>query len=247
MTNSAITAQDLLDQILSAGRDLVKEGKARSADIAEQAKSGQLTKKGKEIAAKGEDILAEKLGIEDSVGGRDAMRKGAAAGAAAGALALLLSSRSGRKVATLGGLAGLGMLAYKAYEKNGGNMPNWKDEVVGLIKGPDAETRSETLLLAMVAAAKADGNISAAEMKVLTAHNEGAVDVLENALSQNPDAKSIAALVTNGQAAREVYAVSCRIANGLSPKERDYLDSLAIALDLDPELAARIETDIRTG
>lgn len=247
MTNTALNAQDLLDQILSTGRDLIKEGKSRSADIAEQAKSGELTQKGKEIAAKGEDHLAEKLGIDDTEDARSALRKGVGAGAAAGALALLLSSRSGRKAATLGGLAGLGVLAYKAYEKNGGSMPNWKDEVVGLIKGSEAEERSETLLLAMVAAAKADGKVSKAEMALLTAHNAGTIDVLEDALAANPNAKTIAARVSSAQAAREVYAVSCRIANGLSPKERDYLDSLAMALELDPELAARIETDIRTG
>lgn len=247
MTNTNLSAQELLDQILSAGRDLIAEGKSRSSGIAEKAKSGELTKKGKEIAAKGEDILAEKLGIEDTEAGRDALRKGVGAGAAAGALALLLSSRSGRKMATLGGLAGLGVLAYKAYEKNGGEMPNWKEEVIGLIGGPDAEIRSETLLLAMTAAAKADGKISDSEMAILNAHHKGAADTLEHALAQNPDVKTIAALATTPQTAREIYAVSCRIANGLSPKERDYLDHLAMALDLDPELAARIETDIRTG
>jgi uncharacterized membrane protein YebE (DUF533 family) len=247
MTNAAITAQDLLNQILSAGRDMVAEGKLKSTEIAEKARSGELTKKGKEIAAKGEDILVEKLGIQNTEAGRDALRKGVGTGAAAGALALLLSSRSGRKMATLGGLAGLGVLAYKAYEKNGGEIPNWKEDVIGLISGPDAETRSDTLLLAMVAAAKADGKISDSEMAILKGHNADALDVLEQTLAQEPDAKSIAARVTSPQGAREVYAVSCRVANGLSPQERDYLDSLAMALDLDPELAARLETDIRTG
>jgi len=75
-----------------------------------------LTKKGKEIAAKGEDALVDKLGIEDTEASRAALRKGVGTGAAAGALALLLSSRSGRKMATLGGLAGLGAIAYKAHK-----------------------------------------------------------------------------------------------------------------------------------
>lgn len=247
MTQPAMTAQDLLEQILTTGRELVAEGKAKSSQIAESARSGELTKKGKDLAAKGEDILVDKLGIEDNVASREALRKGAGAGAAAGALALLLSSRSGRKMATVGGLAGLGVLAYKAYEKNGGKMPNWKEEVAGMISGPEAEVRSDILLKAMVAAAKADGKVSEAEMSLLKAHNADTIDVLEDALTQDPSPTDIAALATSEQAGREIYAVSSRIANGLSPKERDYLDKLAMALKLDPELAARIETDVRTG
>lgn len=238
MTNTDFNAQQLLDQILSAGRDLAKQGKSRS---------GELTKQGKEIAAKGEDILAEKLGIEDDAVSRQALRKGVGVGAAAGALALLLSSRSGRKMATLGGLAGLGVLAYKAYEKNGGEMPNWKQEIAGLITGPEGDNRADILLRAMIAAAKADGHISDAEIALIKAHDSASVAALEDALNQDPDARQIAALAPNAQAAREIYAVSCRIADGLSEQERTYLDSLARALDLDPELAARIETEIRTG
>jgi len=91
-------AQELLDQILNAGKKLAKDGQAQSKD---------LTGKAKNIALKGEDALIDKLGIEDSAASRDALRKGAGA---AGALALLLSSRSARKMATVGGLAGLGVL-----------------------------------------------------------------------------------------------------------------------------------------
>ena len=66
-------------------------------------------------------------------------------------------------------------------------------------------------------------------------------------INQPANPREIAALSDSEQTAREIYAVSARIADGLSPKERDYLDHLAMALDLDPELAARIETDVRTG
>lgn len=233
-----INAQQLLDQILSAGRDLMEQGKAQSTGI---------TEKGKELAAKGEDVLIDKLGIEDNEQSRDALRKGVGAGAAAGALALLLSSRSGRNLAKLGGLGALGMVAYKAYQKNGGEMPNWKEEIAGMIEGPKAEVRAESLLRAMVAAAKADGHLSDKELAMIKAHNASAIPALEDALKQEPIAKEIAALADTEQAEREIYAISCRVADGLNAKERDYLDSLAMALRLDPELAARIETDIRLG
>ncbi len=235
--SETIKVQEYLDQLLKAGRELAEKGKESSAGISAKAK---------ELAAKGEDVLVDKLGIEDSEQTRAALRKGVGAGAAAGALALLLSSRSGRKLAMLGGLAGLGTLAYKAYKKNGGNMPQSAQEVIGLIKGEKAEDRAKILLRAMIAAAKIDGNIDDEELALINKAGKGG-DALKLALSAPESAKDIAKLADSEQAAREIYAASARIANGLNPKERDYLDELAMALKLDPELAARLETDVRTG
>ena len=236
MSNTQINPQDLLEQILSAGQQLAKQGRSQTQE---------LTTKGKEVAAKGEDYLVDKLGIEDTEVARQALRKGVGTGAAAGALALLLSSRSGRKLITMGGLAGLGTLAYKAHKA--GKMPTSAQDVIGLLKGPKAASRSEILLQAMIAAAKADGEIHEDELALIRAHDNGAVDALKMAINQAPDAGQIAKLSNSPQAAAEIYAVSCRVANGLNPKERDYLDRLAMNLKLDPEIAARIETDVRTG
>ena len=72
-------------------------------------------------------------------------------------------------------------------------------------------------------------------------------ELLRQALAHPSDAASIAKLADSEQAAREIYAASARIANGLNAAERDYLDALAMGLKLDPELAARLETDVRTG
>jgi len=235
---AGFNVQDFLDQLLASGRELVVEGKEQTKD---------LTAKGKELAAKGEDMLVDKLGIEDNAVSRDALRKGVGAGAAAGALALLLSSRSGRKLAVLGGLGGLGALAYKAYQKNGGEMPKSAQEIIGLLKGDKAEARASVILQAMVAAAKVDGHINEAEMEMIKALGNGGEADLKAALDAPANARAIAALADSAQAGREIYAASARIANGLNPAERDYLDKLAMALDMDPELAARLETDVRTG
>lgn len=238
MTEATANLQNLLNEILSGGRELAVNAKSRVEE------TGAL-EKGKELGKKGEDLLIEKLGLEDTPTVREALRKGVGTGAAAGALLLLLKSKSGRKIATLGGLAGLGTLAYKAFQKNGGKMPtNWKDEVIGLISGPKAEDRSESILRAMISAAKADGEISNEEMAFIKSHDE--ID-LGNILDQDCDPIEIARMADSNQAAREIYAASCRIANGLNEKERDYLDNLAMALRLDPDLAARLETDVRTG
>ncbi|WP_371397851.1 DUF533 domain-containing protein [Fretibacter rubidus] len=236
MSNQNITAQDLLNQILEAGRDLAKQGAEHTSE---------LTAKGKDIAAKGEDILVDKLGVEDTEVSREALRKGVGAGAAAGALALLLSSRSGRKLATMGGLAGLGLLAFKAHKA--GKMPTSADEVIGLLKGPSADARADVLLAAMISAAKADGEIHDEELALIKAHDGSSVAALEAALARPADPKAVAAMASSEQESAEIYAVSCRIANGLNPKERDYLDKLAMALRMDPDLAAKIETDVRTG
>lgn len=231
-----LNAQELLSQILEAGKKLAEDSKAQTAG---------LTKKGKDLAAKGEDALIDKLGIEDTDLSRDALRKGVGVGAAAGALALLLSSRSARKVATLGGLGGLGVLAYRAHQS--GKMPGTMDDVIGLLKGPEANARADILLQAMVAAAKADGELDAKEMTMIKALDPNAVASLEAALKTPPQPKAIAALAKNDQEAAEIYAVSCRVANGLNTQEREYLDQLAMALRLDPDVAAKLETDVRTG
>ncbi|NNE58911.1 MAG: DUF533 domain-containing protein [Hellea sp.] len=235
MNAQPLNIQDLLNQVLSAGKDMAAKGKSQSAGAIE---------KGKELGLKGEDLLIEKLGLEDTPKVREALRKGLGTGAAAGGILLLLSSKSGRKLAALGGLGSLGMLAYKAYQKNGGTMSNWRDEVVGMISGPKADARSKAILRAMISAAKADGTISTDEIALIKDHDS---DELGDMLDQPCDPIAIARLADSGQAEREIYAASCRIANGLNEKERDYLDNLAMALRLDPELAARIETDVRTG
>jgi len=235
-TTQPATAHDFLEQILAQGKGLLAQGKAQSAD---------LSAKGKDIAKRGEDVLVDKLGLEDTDVTRDALRKGVGTGAAAGALALLLSRRSGRKLAALGGLGALGMLAFKAHQA--GKMPSSVDEVVGLLKGNAANDRAEILLRAMVAAAKADGHISEEEQVLIGAHKGANNAQLEAILQEGANPQAIAALATNMQLAIEIYAVSARVANGLNPKERDYLDSLAMAMKLDPDMAAKVETQVRTG
>jgi len=104
-------------------------------------------------------------------------------------------------------------------------MPETMDDVIGLIKGPAANDRADTLLMAMVAAAKADGKLSESEVDMIKAHNPETVADLEAMLAIESDPKAIAALAKNDQQAAEIYAVSCRVANGLNATEREYLDA----------------------
>jgi len=165
--------------------------------------------------------------------------------ATAVAFALVLGNRSKRKCAALGGLGALGFLTYKAQQS--GSMPKDFLDVVDLINNKAPANRSNILLEAIVAAAKADGDVSDAELAMLDELDGVDPEDVRAVLAGEADAAAIAALAKDNQTALEIYAVSCRIANGLNPRERDYLDRLAMEMRLDPEIAARIETDVRTG
>jgi len=224
--------QDLLTQLLGGGFNLT-------------GRSGDLTKQARELGQRGENFLIDKLGMDDSDASRDQIRQQAKYAGIAGGLALLLSSRSTRKLATFGGLAALGAVAYKGHKR--GAMPKDFKDAINLLTGHDSDRRSNMLLRAMIAAARADDTISADERALIEAYPEADMDSLTQLLAKQDDPVDIAALATSDQCGAEIYAVSCRIADGTNKAERDYLDRLAMALRLDPEAAALIETEVRTG
>ena len=225
--------QDFLQQLFGSGKEMFQGGK------------GELSDQARELGKRGEDTLLDVFGMEDTPENRDYIRKQAKYAGAAGALALLLKSRSARKFATLGGLAALGTIAYRGHKR--GAMPTSFKEAVGLLSGKAADDRASILLKAMVAAARADGNISVDERALLEAYPDANMDELTAMLSTPADPRAIAEMATDDQIGAEIYAVSARICDGLNPLERNYLDSLAMALRLDPEAAAHIETDVRMG
>lgn len=223
-----------LAELLGGGRSLL-----------DAAKSGKLSDQARHISRGGEDFLIDKLGMDDSQESRSQIRQQAKYAGIAGALALLLKSKSTRKVAALGGLAALGTIAYKGHKR--GKMPANFDDAIGLLSGKSAERRANMLLRAMIAAAKADGVIDADEAALIEAYPDADIETLRELMEKPDDPTEIAALATSEQCAAEIYAVSARIADGINPAERDYLDRLAMALRLDPEAAAMIESEVRTG
>lgn len=236
MTNtpkpSMNSPQDLLAQLLGGGFNLT-------------GRSGNLTKQARELGERGENFLIDTLGMDDSAASRDQIRQQAKYAGIAGGLALLLSSRSTRKLATLGGLAALGAVAYKGHKR--GAMPTDFKDAINLLTGKTSDRRATMLLRAMIAAAKADGVIDEKERALIEAYPNADLDQLAQFLADPDQPADIAALATSDQCGAEIYAVSCRIADGTNGPERDYLDRLAMALRLDPEAAALIETEVRTG
>jgi len=177
--------------------------------------------------------------------------KGALAG---GALGLLLGkNRTTRKLATYGGLAALGVMAYKAYgeykqqQGDAGAAPRTIDR----LPASEAELHSQAILKALVAAAKADGHIDARERSVI----EGEFSRIENdaelqqwlsaELERPLDPAEVARAATTPEMASEMYLASVLAADEQSYMERAYLDELARQLKLDDALKARLEQQVR--
>ncbi|EHQ53445.1 hypothetical protein ECTPHS_12273 [Ectothiorhodospira sp. PHS-1] len=170
-----------------------------------------------------------------------------------GALGLLLGSRRGRKLGgkalKYGALAGVGALAWKAWQNTQGSnqVSSIGGEPVERLSGPAREHRSLELLQAMIMAARADGHIDDQERALITEQIDalGADQELhawvERQLSAPLDARALAARVDSPQAAREMYLVSVAIVDEQNPMERAWLDQLAQALALPKDVADELE------
>jgi uncharacterized membrane protein YebE (DUF533 family) len=192
----------------------------------------QILNAGSELAKQGQAIAQNKLDIPAEGTEREATLSGMGKGAAiAGVLALLLGTKAGRGVTgagfKLGTLGALGGLAYKTYQ-------NWQSQQSGQtisqagapienLTAPQAEQRSLSLLKAMIAAAKADGHIDAAEgakiedlMTKLDLESATA-KLIKEELSKPLDPKDIAASADTPEAAAEIYLTSLLVIGEVNP------------------------------
>ncbi len=223
----------------------------------------ELLKTGKEYADKGLEFAEEKLQLPKEGEAREASLDGMKKGAmAAGVLALLLGTGAGRRVTgsalKIGSLAAIGGLGWKAYQnwlnKNQQENKEIKDraenaKVVPMneLSEEDANKRSEVLLKAMIAAAKADGHVNSKERAAIKEQIEklnlsgDVADILEGEIKKPLDVKEVAALAENDAMAAEIYLVSAVVTDKENSMEKSYLDSLAKALDLPDELVAELK------
>jgi uncharacterized membrane protein YebE (DUF533 family) len=216
---------------------------------------------------------AKKL-LEQFLGGAKDQTSGGMSGdfmkgaGAAGLAGILLSSKTGRGLAgsavKYGGIAVLGGLAYSAYKNwqsqkqaEGDAAPQpMKDvtptpETVKALQAPATDAGALAILRAMIAAAKADGHIDAAEQKAIFAKLDAAnldteakafvIDELRKPL----DIDAVVAAATSPELAIEIYAASALAIDPDHPDEQAYLARLAARLKLDPGLSASIETEAR--
>ncbi|MBP4040664.1 tellurite resistance TerB family protein [Aeromonas sp. SrichE-2G] len=194
--------------------------------------------------------------LNDGGDTRKAQMKGMAQGGlAAGAMALLLGNKKmrkyGTKVAAVGGAAALGGLAYKLYQdwQAQQSTPAQPTQPLGTLEGNALDARANLLVRAMVAAARADGHIDAAErqkiQQYLTKQGQGdAARWIDGELSRPLDPQALAREVTDMELATEVYLASLLAIEVDHFMERGYLDELARALKLDDNLKGSIERQV---
>lgn len=177
--------------------------------------------------------------------------KGALAG---GALGLLLGkNKTTRKLATYGGLAAIGVMAYKAYgdykQQQGGVAA--EPQTVDRLPPPQVELHSQAILKALVAAAKADGHIDARERQVIEGEfsrlnqDTELQRWLHTELEKPLDPAEVARAAGTPEMASEMYLASLMAADEQNFMERAYLDELARQLKLDEALKLKLEQQIR--
>jgi uncharacterized membrane protein YebE (DUF533 family) len=190
---------------------------------------------------------------------------GFAGGLAGGMLADLLGGKKAKKLTgsalKLGGMALVGGLAYKAWQsyqqgavqddnrpveappQDGSFLPETQDTA-------GAEALSLLLARAMIAAAKADGQIDTQESQtILNQINSLDLPAEDKAFlfeeyGRPLDIQGLSAAVDSPEHAAEVYAASVLMLDQPSPPERIYLDTLAGALKLAGGLVEQIHATV---
>ncbi|MEQ8965243.1 MAG: tellurite resistance TerB family protein [Azospirillaceae bacterium] len=223
------------------------------------------------------DEALRTAGGKASSGGMGGMAGGLAAG---GLIGVLLGNKKARKkvgklaggAVGYGGAAVVGALAYRAYE-------NWRagqrtappavagpgaDEQVAPPPAPPAGSRflpesapasdgrpfELALVLAMIAAANADGHIGADEQRLIFERaGELPLDAEDkafvfDALGKPPGLSDIAGLAGGQEQAAELYLASRLVADPDDPAEGAYLQALAHRLSLPAELVANLDAEV---
>ena len=213
----------------------------------------------KSFKDKGIEVAEDKLNIPEAGPEREAMLSGLGKGAlAAGALALLLGTRSGRSITggalKLGSLAALGGLAYQGYRNWQASSSGTGDSAPVNSAGAEADkeddAHSRLILSAMIAAAKADGHIDDSERVSLQNHidkiGESAelTAFVESELSKPLDPSGLASQVGNQEVAAEVYLASLLMIDQSNFMANTYLSELAKALALPADLVASLSTEL---
>lgn len=218
----------------------------------------QMLQSAKNLSVQGRDIAEKQLGVPEAGEQRDAMLSGMGKGAlAAGALALLLGTGAGRRITgsaiKLGGLAAVGAVAYKAYQNwQGGSADDATTPGVPIdqLSGSQAQARSEVLLEAMINAAMADGHIDVAERQQIDRQVEqlglgqDTASFIQARLADPTKISELAAKADSTEAAAEIYLVSRLLIDPNNAAEKNYIDRLAVQLQLDPDLLHELERQI---
>jgi uncharacterized membrane protein YebE (DUF533 family) len=153
-------------------------------------------------------------------------------------------------------LASLGMMAFQAYQtwqQSQAAAPAQAVRTVDQLSGPEAEDHSHAILRALIAAAKADGRIDEQEKKLIYAEIARHTDDpqlqewLDQEVQSPLDAADVAQSAQDPGMAAEMYLASVMLVDDQQDAERNYLDELAGALGLDPQLQIHLEQQAKGG
>ncbi len=198
----------------------------------------------------------------DKDSGLGSLLSGAAGGGlAAGAIGLLLGNKKARKYGgkalTYGGLAALGVMAWKAYsnwqQQQGAVSPSAGEspQTVDRLPPAQAEQHSHAILQAVIAAAKADGHIDERERQLIDAEvaklsqDPQLLQWVDRELHQPLDPAAVARAAQTPEMAAEMYLASLLLVDEQSFMERAYLDELARQLRLDPALRGELDRQVQ--
>jgi uncharacterized membrane protein YebE (DUF533 family) len=187
-----------------------------------------------------------------------------------GLVGLLLGSRGGRSLGgtalKYGSVAALGAMAWKAYQEYeakqramapagaaGAPAAGAGAGSFAALPAPQLELHGQAMLKAMIAAARADGQVDDRERNLLRdeldragADNDTRA-WLQAELSKPASPAEVAALATTPEMAAEVYLASVVVVADQTMMERAYLDELAAALKLPPALKADLEAKAKAA
>ncbi|NKF30136.1 MULTISPECIES: tellurite resistance TerB family protein [unclassified Pseudomonas] len=149
-------------------------------------------------------------------------------------------------------LASLGMMAFQAYQawqrSQASAAPQQTPQTADLLSGPQVEEHSHAVLRALIAAAKADGRIDESEKHLISSEISKHTDDpnlqqwLDDEVAKPLDPTEVAQAAQNDPAmAAEMYLASVMLVDDQQDAERNYLDELAAALQIDPELQVHLE------
>lgn len=242
-----MSAQTLLEQLLKSGLSMIQNGNLPGASLPTAAP-----------------------GRAGGSGRNDGFAWGTfgAGAASGGALAMLLGNKRARglagKALKVGSVAAIGALAYKAYgawqaqqRAAAASAPapaataapapaalRMADQVVGA----ELEQHSRAMLVAMVAAAKADGHLDERERGLVEdelhrLEADAAVRGWIDAELRRPlDPAAVAREASSPELAAEMYLASVLVTDDTNRMERLYLDELARELRLPDGLKAQLES-----
>jgi uncharacterized membrane protein YebE (DUF533 family) len=247
-----MNTSDLLEQLLRAGQGSMSQPGG-----------------GRASAQGGLGDLGGLLGGLLGGGGGGAIAGGGGLGGLGGLLGGLLGGGSpmgGSAPSRSGGgtnyaaLASLGMMAFQAYQAwqrsqaaQQQPVPQQAMGAADLLPGPEVEEHSRAVLRALIAAAKADGRIDDAEKHMISTEIGRHTDDpelqqwLDDEVAKPLDPAEVAQSVTDPTMAAEMYLVSVMLVDDQQDAERSYLDELAAALSIDPDLQVHLERQAKGG